>query len=54
MLKRVLAIIISVLVLSLGISVIGYIPQEQREPDVGYMERTGIFIFASYIYFIFL
>lgn len=53
MIKKLVAVVISVLILSLGLSLIDYTPQEQRDPDVYYMDRFEIFIFAAYIYLIF-
>lgn len=53
MLKRLLAVIVSAIILSLGVSLIDYIPQAQRDPNVYYMGIVEKFIFAVYIYLIF-
>ena len=53
MLKRFLAVIISTIIVSLGLSLINYVPQGQRDPDVYYFGMWGYFLFASYIFFIF-
>lgn len=53
MLKRFLAVIISTIIVSLGLSLINYVPQGQREPDVYYFGIGEYFLFAAYIFFIF-
>ncbi|ANU23366.1 hypothetical protein [Planococcus donghaensis] len=53
MLKRFLAVIISTIIVSLGISLLNYVPLGQRESDVYYFGIGEYFLFASYIFFIF-
>lgn len=53
MLKRLLAVIISTIIVSLGLSLINYVPLGQRDPDVYYFGIGEYFLFASYIFFIY-
>lgn len=53
MLKRILAVIISTILLALSLSLIGHIPEEQREPDVYYMGISESFMFIGYFLLIF-
>lgn len=53
MLKRILAVIISSITFALSLSLISYIPEEEREPNVYYMGISESFIFIVYILLIF-
>lgn len=53
MLKRLLAVIISSIILTLGISLTSYIPEAQRDPKVYYMGVSEIFIFTIWFSLIF-
>lgn len=53
MLKRILAVVVSSIIFALGVSLISFVPEEQREPDVYYMGISESFILIGYIVLIF-
>lgn len=53
MLKRILSVIISSIILAIGFSLINYIPEEQKEPNIYYMGISENFIFTLYFSLVF-
>ncbi|ANU13036.1 hypothetical protein BBI08_03890 [Planococcus halocryophilus] len=53
MLKRILAVIVSASILALAVSVLNYVPQNQRESDVYYLGIVVYFLSTIWVYLLF-
>ncbi|MEK6190439.1 MAG: hypothetical protein N2A99_05560 [Carnobacterium alterfunditum] len=53
MFKRIIGVFLSAVILGLGVAVLNYVPQNQRESDVYYLGEGVYFILTLWVYLLF-